>query len=646
MTAIKQNINVVRANDETLVFAHDLGSVPTFAKMCWRYGASGPIYLCKRSDETPDDFALDASSVSVSIHVEDTEALPAAPYYYDVTVIVGGETKTISYGLVYLQGGSTTFTIEKWPDMLGALVTSSQKSALDAALDLSASNPVASRNWTSGKFLRLRTGFKDVTISGGIVTVDTDGDQASFYIIHPESGTLDTLDTINGGVEGDVIILSAYSGTTITLTPNGNISLNDIVDISDKYSRILVYSNAKWRDTVGSVGYADDSDKVDGRDASAGMYPNLAWVDHLSIPISAGYEGWVTVADVSSIRANGRFIIREIGNSWLREHFVDALGGWQAQRPGALRVFVGGKYDLKGGVLAWRLVYDGNSPPNAWLQAYVVDPNDGYTRSLDVYQVTENGLSEWSLGDNGISVVGTQQISSVVGAWNGSWRLARALAGSGASIGYLDYLQMQDLFGNNPAALMDNETSTVAIGNSASATLTASGTIFVDKIKLYTNGTASGQTGVTTIETSLDGVTWVTQGTISSPYATPAWRELVFASTAQCKYIRITNNTYADVYEASVSLDATLVLRGVPTGSTVNLLDGAGTVLESVRQTAWLQDQPVMLTTDVASVAEIDITQPVGTTDWLKFPLDLGGTSTVDGGELVNGDVLALYQEN
>ena len=59
-----------------------------------------------------------------------------------------------------------------------------------------------------------------LTISGGAVTRTA---TTSFFRIAAESGIADNLSTINGGSEGDVIIIKSDTGDTITVNEAGNI---------------------------------------------------------------------------------------------------------------------------------------------------------------------------------------------------------------------------------------------------------------------------------------------------------------------------------------------------------------------------------------------------------------------------------------
>jgi len=92
-----------------------------------------------------------------------------------------------------------------------------------------------------------------LTIASGEVTVPASG---SFFSIAAESGTADDLDTINGGSDGDMIVLRPDSGDTITVTDNvGNLQLSGNFAMDDPADKItLIYDDAisKWCEITSS----------------------------------------------------------------------------------------------------------------------------------------------------------------------------------------------------------------------------------------------------------------------------------------------------------------------------------------------------------------------------------------------------------
>ncbi len=86
----------------------------------------------------------------------------------------------------------------------------------------------------------------ELTISGGVVAktkayhkIDTEAD-----------GSPDALDTINGGSEGDILVIRAeHTDRTITVTDDGNITLAGAADFSmdsTNDTMMLIYDGAKW----------------------------------------------------------------------------------------------------------------------------------------------------------------------------------------------------------------------------------------------------------------------------------------------------------------------------------------------------------------------------------------------------------------
>jgi hypothetical protein len=92
-----------------------------------------------------------------------------------------------------------------------------------------------------------------LTISTGVVTRTS---TTSHFVIAAESGTSDDLDTINGGSDGDVIVLSPDSGDTITVRDNiGNLQLASNFSMDNPADKItLIYHNAisKWCEITSS----------------------------------------------------------------------------------------------------------------------------------------------------------------------------------------------------------------------------------------------------------------------------------------------------------------------------------------------------------------------------------------------------------
>lgn len=126
------------------------------------------------------------------------------------------------------------------------------------------------------KFLSRKDGersnkHKQLTIAAGEVDVQ----DRTYYKLHPETGTADDLDTINGGQDGYLVSLQiAVAGDTITLKDgtgnlalNGDLVLNTVDDVA-----YLLYNAAEatWC-VIGfnhSTGGLVDADTLQGHPAS------------------------------------------------------------------------------------------------------------------------------------------------------------------------------------------------------------------------------------------------------------------------------------------------------------------------------------------------------------------------------------------
>lgn len=89
-----------------------------------------------------------------------------------------------------------------------------------------------------------------LTISTGAVTATT-----GFHTIAAETGTIDTLDTINGGTTGMILILKADSGDSITVAGGGNIDINTTgnFNMTGGGTITLIYDGSNWLETSRSA---------------------------------------------------------------------------------------------------------------------------------------------------------------------------------------------------------------------------------------------------------------------------------------------------------------------------------------------------------------------------------------------------------
>jgi hypothetical protein len=85
-----------------------------------------------------------------------------------------------------------------------------------------------------------------LTLSGDTLTLP--GDQSSSeVVVAAETSTTDTLSSINGGVAGDLLFLTADAGDTITVDEAGDISLaGTTVELSGDVILVLRYDGTTW----------------------------------------------------------------------------------------------------------------------------------------------------------------------------------------------------------------------------------------------------------------------------------------------------------------------------------------------------------------------------------------------------------------
>lgn len=81
------------------------------------------------------------------------------------------------------------------------------------------------------------------TVAGGVLTVDT-----SYIVPAPETGAVDSVDTITGGFDGAILIVSGTSGDTLTFSDNtGNLKLGAARVLSNfDDSLLLVKRGSDW----------------------------------------------------------------------------------------------------------------------------------------------------------------------------------------------------------------------------------------------------------------------------------------------------------------------------------------------------------------------------------------------------------------
>jgi len=233
-----------------------------------------------------------------------------------------------------------------------------------------------------------------------------------------------------------------------------------------------------------------------------------------------------------------------------------------------------------------------------------------------------------------------------------SWRLTRTLTPASAGIDWMTSAQRLDIFSLYDEGgdiqqsvelsnLFDDDSTTIGFSVKADGTawfvLDAGRPLPVGKIKVYID---AGPSATYTIYASNDHETWTDVGS----FDTDSQGETEFDITdIVARYWKIYidrpgTSAEQDICYLNFYLISSLVIANIPVGTTCSLHASDGTELEAARYVGWAAAPYVLFTTPIDDIAEIRVTKPDGTTPWLAFAVD-----EIEGGALVNGDVLTLY---
>ncbi len=404
-------------------------------------------------------------------------------------------------------------------------------------------------------------------------------------------------------------------------------------------------------------GQGSNVDMVDGRHG----YQMEGWNGYVDLDATIP-AGWVTIAEGNTRRV-GWFEIVSTNHEYLRL-FAGWMYGAQYHPLGAvLREWARVRYwrEDESNPSYWtirgiRIIRPDSNPVYGMAKIQVLWGGEGYVR---IYQYTPN-TAGWTRYGNQKAwdfVTPVQEEPAGYSAvktlypGNGSWRLARAFPGTGASAGWQSWSEMRTLFppdnpsGWNPAVLMDGDTGT-GLGAHEEAYFRATGQIPVKSVSVTVryDHVTGGDTGYVYVKARAGTFgAWTTLGTLSFPSNALTTRTLTLSTPQMLRDFWLDMSSFAaNAYlrEFQIELAANGIWRGIPAGCRLRLYDAADTLLEEVRNETYTYDAPVMTIADMAQVAKVSITRPDGTTAWLVFP-----TWAVDGGALVNGDVLTLYTE-
>ena len=110
--------------------------------------------------------------------------------------------------------------------------------------DIINKNTLSTKSITLNKLI-IPQDQNQIVISGGVITVTN-----TFHSIRVETGSSDDLDTINGGVDGQILIIRPYDNNDIVIKNNAdNILCNGASDITLNTSKdiaMLIYQSDTW----------------------------------------------------------------------------------------------------------------------------------------------------------------------------------------------------------------------------------------------------------------------------------------------------------------------------------------------------------------------------------------------------------------
>jgi len=445
------------------------------------------------------------------------------------------------------------------------------------------------------------------------------------------------------------------------------------MSLSDWQSVPLVATGDLWTAAEHNT-YIRNNQQIlyDGLAAGHGSGSNADMVDNLH---SHNFEHWDGYVDLDDNIAAG-WVTIAVGGSRVAGWFEFSNSLLEYMRVFAAHLYTS-TYSPTGSVLReWaygRYWKDDGTYPNYWVMrgVRVLRRDSDHTAKLQiywpgtgqmrVYQYTPNTddwtrygyLRAWTLVPPVLESTTDYSVGATIVPGNGAWRLARALSG-GSGVGWMSAGAEQAIFTATTPALIDGVTNTSAVNLAPSGGwhydyqyFTAAYPIALSGVRIWMNRNG-GRIGW--------GLQYYDDTAAAWQDAVPFWydtdgtggtwqvNEKTFSRTIATKW-RVVLGIYGDsggstAYFAEVQFyqSSNLVITDVPVGSAISLYDGSGTLLESVRNTAWDKQGIALFTANMADVAEIRITRPDGATRWLRFP-----TWAIDGGTLANGDVLTLY---
>ena len=217
-------------------------------------------------------------------------------------------------------------------------------------------------NIRAGGLNRIAT---ELTIAAGVIAI-----RQMTHKLQPQSGTTDDLDTINGGIAGDILVLYASDVGTDTITlkhGTGNISCIGGSDIAlSEGAALLLYNGTDWLAIGGSGGMTNSNISPTTANVTAAVNTRyFADVSGLTAPrnfvLPAGAVG--DEIEISLTVGDDTYPLLIIGDTGITINGGSAATEWS-------RLFITGENVrlVANSVTNWQIVHDGRTPCSCRIQ--------------------------------------------------------------------------------------------------------------------------------------------------------------------------------------------------------------------------------------------------------------------------------------
>ncbi len=411
-----------------------------------------------------------------------------------------------------------------------------------------------------------------LTISSGVITVT--GNEA-FFKVSGEGAAADDLVTINGGTDGDIIIL-AYDGEAITLKDGtGNLDLGDYGDLvmnSGGDTVLVRYDGTNWvvlsTNIRQGVLYADEGADLT---ISSGSVTVPAGKTLFTINTESGTED--TLTTISGGDADRIIALRPASGDTIT---LDTAGNILP---------AGGEYEMTDSnqyILLW---WDGTK----WR---FVGGGGGASYALEK--------------------AGSLSLS---GGWMGGTEKQNLITLSGHAAWVAD----EDIIDGNNAT---GNTSSVYLNTGLQVTCDFGGPVSFDAVRfVFQAGDGPDTWNIKISDTGDFAGEETTLVSHSSSTSEDDVTETFGASYA--RYWRFEfdedGTFYSTLYELHFRFASTLVIFNVPYGCKVRVEESDSTLIEEITHDDFLSARGVFFTADMTSADTVKITRPDGSTAWLEY---------------------------